>query len=1416
MRTIRRKRPLRRTLSAATAALLAAGALAGFGPQSIADAAPAADGARGRPGVEASCPAPEPGEAACFALRRTDIRPVKGLRKGAAGAPDGYGPADLRSAYNLPADGGAGQTVAIVDAYDAPTAEADLAVYRQQYGLPECTTADGCLTKVDQRGGTAYPVPDQDWAGEIALDLDMVSAVAPNARILLVEADSAGFEDLGAAVDTAVALGAKYVSNSYGTLYDDTPGSGEDPSQAGLYGAHYNHPGVAVVASSGDSGFGVSFPASSPYVTSVGGTALVQDPDTGRGWAEKAWSAGGSGCSVYQAKPAFQTDSGCAGRTVADVAAVADPATGVAVYDSFGNGGWNVFGGTSASAPIIAGVYAGAGTPVKSTYPNAYPYAGHGFGLNDVTAGTNGVCSPAYLCSAATGYDAPTGLGTPNGPAAFRAGAYGEVSGHVTDSATGLPLAEATVDALGTVVRTSADGGYSLTLPAGTYDLAVDAYGYATGTAGGLSVTDNSSLTKDFALKPVPSRKLSGTVRDGSAHGWPLYARITVDGMPGGPVRTDPATGAYSVKLPEGHDYTVSVSSDYPGYRPVTRKVTMARSATTADFALAADLWSETTPGYAVRTTGATERFDSGTTPDGWSVRNAEGTTGGWAFDNPSAMTNDTGGDGGFAIVDSFFYDQGGHQDSSLISPAFDLAEATATTAPVLSFRTEFVPAGVESAGVDISTDGGSTWQNILKFTSEIYGPATIDYPLDAYAGTRGARFRFHYTADWSWWWEIDDFAVTTRTLETLPGGLVVGQATDANTRAPLPGTTVTPTGQAGAPATSAATPDDPGLGDGFYWLFSQPGEQTFTGAKNLYADSATSLKVAADGVTEASYAMKAGRLAFTKESVTGTAEQGKKVTEKLTVKNTGTAPATVELESQAVGTAGAGSTGSTGSAGSTGSTGTPLIEIRADNISPLSSAGAARRKGSQPRGTQPKGARRALAPEPAAPNVPGTAWEFGPYLETGISDNAADAYDGKIYSAFGFYGWDDTSELLRLDPKEGTWTQLAPAADPREQVAHGFIDGKLYATGGWMENSVPDSKTEIYDPKTDRWTTGAPMPTPYAASSSVVLDGKLYVIGGCLQTTCGSTDVQVYDAASDSWSTAASYPEPVSWQACGAIRQKIYCSGGLDSARGEVRSTYVLDPAAGSWTKLADIPKGRWGAFSVAANGMLLISSGVSSNIINNQGAMYDPRTNTWSALAGAKRADFRAGSALGFYKVGGAYGPATSPTATVELLPGYGTADLPAAPWLTADPGKLTLAPGAKATVTLTFDASAKEITGPGDYQALLAAYTSTPYATPAVPVTFTVKPGPAPARITGTVSGEDTKGHTIPLAGATVTITSADASYTVTTDPDGVYTLTPDTSGSRLSLAVTRPGYKAAKGNATVKEGRVTVKDFVLKKQ
>jgi Bacterial Ig-like domain (group 3) len=390
------------------------------------------------------CSLPQPGQFECLALLRTDI-PAVSRAHIADSEPVGYGygPASLQSAYNLAsaaADGGGGATVAVVDAYDDPDAGSDLAAYRSAWGLPACTTSSGCFQKLNQDGQTS-PLPDAagstGWDLEESLDIDMISAICPNCHIILVEANSPSDANLGTGVNAAVAAGAQYVSNSYG--------SSEYSGESSLDADYYDHPGVVITASAGDDGYGVEYPAASRYVTAVGGTSL-QPASNSRGWTETVWGSSsgddgtGSGCSEYESKPSFQTDAGCSRRTDNDVAAVADPNTGVAVYDSYSEGGWVEVGGTSASSPIIASVYALAGPPATGTYPNSYPY-GHQASLYNVSSGADGTCSPAYLCTGGAGYNGPTGLGTPDGVDGFSSGAATTTA--LTSSASNAVVGEA-------------------------------------------------------------------------------------------------------------------------------------------------------------------------------------------------------------------------------------------------------------------------------------------------------------------------------------------------------------------------------------------------------------------------------------------------------------------------------------------------------------------------------------------------------------------------------------------------------------------------------------------------------------------------------------------------------------------------------------------------------------------------------------------------------------------------------------------------------------------------------------------------------------------------------------------------------------------------------------------------------------
>jgi hypothetical protein len=444
------RRSGRRRMRTAGAVLASAALAVGIGASASAAGAAVAPEYR----VEHVCGASSPGTAACAALRLvssslTSAELQANAARQAAGAeparenknpfPGYLTPQDLHAAYSLPDETAAAttQTIAVIDAYDDPTAEADLKVYDEEFGLPACTSANSCFRKVNEEGQPS-PLPPKsgEWAGEISIDVQMAHAVCEGCRVLLVEAKSPELTDLGAGVDAAVALGATEISNSY-----TAP---EESSIASFYSelnaSYYDHPGVVVAAAAGDCGYlneaclgeagTANFPADSPEVLGVGGTSLTQEKEV---WSSKVWDEGGSGCSEIFAAPAWQSavpdfaDTGCGTeRSVADVAAIGDPNTGVDVYDSTpeGNGeptGWTVFGGTSVASPIVAAEWGLAGGSHGVAVPAAtlYSHLGDAGDLYDVVSGSNGSCGAATSCQAAAGYDGPTGVGSPIGLGAF-------------------------------------------------------------------------------------------------------------------------------------------------------------------------------------------------------------------------------------------------------------------------------------------------------------------------------------------------------------------------------------------------------------------------------------------------------------------------------------------------------------------------------------------------------------------------------------------------------------------------------------------------------------------------------------------------------------------------------------------------------------------------------------------------------------------------------------------------------------------------------------------------------------------------------------------------------------------------------------------------------------------------------------
>jgi subtilase family serine protease len=325
----------------------------------------------------------------------------------AAGEPQAGTPLYLQQAYDLTslsATQGASDTVAVADAYNDPNVAADLATFRAHFGLPACTVTSGCF-RVLNEGGTPAPLPasSTSWSVEQSLDVDAVSALCPNCKIVLVEAVSPDNADMQAAIEAAVSAGATIVSNSWSVDAATSP-----------FTNSLSFPGVSVLAAAGDDGTASAgesaFPAALPTVTAVGGTSLNPSEATPRGFSETAWDDSGSGCDSNEPAPAWQPQTGCAGRAYNDISADGDPSTGLDIYDSE-DGGWLQVGGSSLATPLAAAYE--AVTAVNGATPQ-WAYTDESL-LNAVGSGSNGACAVALICNAADGWNGPGGAGSISG-----------------------------------------------------------------------------------------------------------------------------------------------------------------------------------------------------------------------------------------------------------------------------------------------------------------------------------------------------------------------------------------------------------------------------------------------------------------------------------------------------------------------------------------------------------------------------------------------------------------------------------------------------------------------------------------------------------------------------------------------------------------------------------------------------------------------------------------------------------------------------------------------------------------------------------------------------------------------------------------------------------------------------------------
>ncbi|MER5603697.1 carboxypeptidase regulatory-like domain-containing protein [Streptomyces sp. NPDC002265] len=1302
--------------------------------------------------ADCNTPTPKKHTASCQALVRT-TSDQRVMVRAAGPSSTALSPADIQSAYHLPATG-QGQTVAIVDAYGYADAEADLGKYREQFGLPACTTQNGCFRKTDQQGGTNYPPDDKGWSLETALDLDAVSAACPACHILLVQADSANVGDLGTAVNTAVKLGAKFVSNSYGLA---------DAHASDLSGADFDHPGVVVTASSGDTGNEVIWPSSDPNVVATGGTLLTRAPGTARGWTESAWSGAGSGCSTFEPQPDYQSGSAtnCPRRATADISAVADPQSGLAVYNSL-NDGWLQVGGTSLSSPLIAAMYALAGTPVADTYPVTYPYAHQTKGLFDITEGVNGACGDV-LCEAGPGWDGPTGLGTPDGVSALVQGPSGVVSGRVTDLATGTPLAGVAVtltdkpDQFLSHATTDSTGAYRVTVPAGTYDVSASLFGYGTGTRSGIGVTADHTAAADMALTKTPSHRVSGTVTDASGHGWPLYARITIDGYPSGALYTDAKTGAYSVDLPEQADYTMHLTPVYPGYQTSDSTIKIGAADVTHDIAVAADLEQCTAPGFAYP---AQASFEGWTKQPkyGWTVTNKDPSAHGWEFDGEWNLI----GDAGFAVANPYGTG-GGAQDTSLISPPFDLTDRKSAD---LRFNAlSLLPSGSE-ADVSVTTDGGATWSRVYQGEDNFYGH--VEVPLTQAVGHRKVQVRFHFSGDGQSIFEMS--GVSVGQCRTLGGGLIQGSVSDANTGQPIDGATVKATSADAADmhatAVSTATPNDPGLPDGFYWLYSsKTGQNTLTTTAARYT-TAKATVTASDTVHTYHPALQAGRLKVTRGKVSLNTALGGKASQDITLTNTGHAPLKVTVAEQS-----------------------------------------------------------ATTSEATEPTAADGSWHTLPDHPEPVRGSVVGSYRGKTYSVGGMdklWGGHVLGHGYVYDPAARSWSRIADLPQPRNSATGAFVNGTLYVAGGFGYDASGTvgwtPTTYAYHPDSDSWSRVADLPQALADAAVAVLDGKLYVIGGVTADGSSSPAVYRYDPARNTWNRIADYPIAMSAGGCGGIDGGIVCAGGLSEVHGPVTPlahTYIYHAKRDTWTRAADMPYFQLRASYSSANGRLQVVGGMDSPpsgwaAMTHRALQYDPVADVWTDLpsAPAAVADAGHGTGCGLFQIGGTadeFGVST--TTGAAMLAGLDQCGGDDVGWLSQNRTTVTLKPGHSTRLRVTADA--KVLAAPGRYAATLSMITDTPYVYQPVRVTLKATAPASWAEISGKVT-DATTGKLLP--GATVALSHAGRHLiTVTTDSHGVYDVW--LKETTPTITVTSDGYNKRSREVSVKRGSLTKADFAL---
>ncbi|GAB3439625.1 hypothetical protein GCM10027436_22020 [Actinophytocola sediminis] len=965
-------------------------------------------------------------------------------------------------------------------------------------------------------------------------------------------------------------------------------------------------------------------------------------------------------------------------------------APGVNVRSAVPGSGYDSLNGTSMAAPHVAGT-------VALLWSGAPAMIGDLAGTRDLLDGT-AVDTANDECGGTAADNNVFGEGRLDALALLDTAPVGEAGTlRATVTANGRPVAGATVTLTGPNERervTGEDGTLALPLKVGDYTMTVTAFGYAERTTT-FTVTTGKQSAVDISLRALRTATLSGQVLDGSGQGWPLYAKITVAGMPNGTFHTNPRDGRYRITLPAEDTYTLTIESHYGGYQVRTEEVTLGRRDARRDVRVPVDVASCTAPGYRVDQDGLVAAFDDVTD---WSIVDNLGNGEVWRFDDPGARTNKTGSDGAFAVIDSRFYGFGHRQDTAIVSPATDLS---GQHAPTITFWQDYDDRINDVASVDLSVDDGATWETVLRQTDRVFGPRQASIAIPQAANQSAVRVRFHYTADYGDWWQVDDVRVGTRLCLPVAGGLVVGHVTDDNTRQVVNGARVSNKARPAETTESIPTPADPAVADGFYSLFTSGlGRQQFTASHDGYQTATERPHVAAGKAAWADFALPAGRLSIRHDDVSATVPIGRSAERTVTVTNTGSAPATVEFSERADG-------GQMTEERIAASEGAPVRRI-AGEYSPLA-LGATR------------GAARAKA-DGGRYGPPAAPWVDLPSYPISIMDNTVADHEGSVYSVGGVDGQTITNKGYVLKPGSSTWTPIADLPAARESAMGAFIDGQLYVSGGWAADMPAVRTTYAYDPATNTWRSVADGPVTGAAAGRAVHDGKLYLVGGCTNA-CDSTAVRRYDPVADSWEVLADYPMSAAHLACAPLKGQIYCAGGVRRAGISWKATYAYDPAADTWTKKADLPIELWGMAYTGSHDRLLVSGGITGGALTNEGFAYDPDTDAWTRLPAANNVTYRGGSTCGLVKVGGSDGVGFNPVTDSESLPTYGACAPADVSWLSLDTDRVTLAPGQRVRVTVRLSGTVSQ---PGTYTAGIWVKEDTPYLVEPIDVRMRVRSG------------------------------------------------------------------------------------------